>query len=467
MRARQYVFLAAAAILLTSCTVGPNYKRPVVNVPANYRGQAVDAGDQAKAASLADEKWWEVFQDPELQKLIREGLRNSYDVRIAAARILQAQQQFVITRANQFPLVNGNAGLTGVRQPSIGSVLPAYRYVAEQLSLAASWSPDFWGRYRRATEAARANLLASEWARRAVLSTLVSNVATAYFELRELDLELDIARRTLASRQQSLKLTQTLEQGGATSMVDVRQAEQLVETAAESIPDTERQIGQQENQISILIGENPSDVPRGLSLTQEPLPASVPAGLPSTLLERRPDIRQAEQELIAANAQIGVARAQLFPQISLTGTGGLESFGLQNLFAASNRYWNFAASATQPIFNAGSLRANVRLAEAQHEQMLLGYEQTIQQAFREVSDALIAYGKYRDYRGHQELVTAAARDAANLSEVRYRGGVTSYLEVLTNETSYFSAELNLARARLNERVSLVQIYSALGGGWEQ
>lgn len=459
--------IAGALLVLSACTVGPNYHRPVVNVPTTYRGADPTGPAPGTAASFGDEKWWTVFEDPELQKLIRTGLQQNFDVRIAATRIQQAQAQLVITRAQQFPNIGAGPSVAGARQPPIAGVLPAYSYVAEELGFSGSWNIDFWGRYRRATEAARATLLASEWGQRAVTSTLVENLATAYIQLRELDLELDISKRTLASRQQSLQLTQTLEQGGATSLLDVRQAQQLVETAAASIPDTERQIQQQENQISILLGENPAGIDRGLALTDQPLPASIPAGLPSSLLERRPDIRQAEEQLIAANAQIGVARAQLFPQISLTGSGGVESFGLTNIFTPASRAWNYTASATQPIFNAGSLRANVRLAQAQQQQALLAYEQTIQQAFREISDSLIAYRKYRDFRQHQELLTQAAHDAANLSEMRYKGGVSSYLEVLTNETNYFSAELNLARARLYERLSMVQIYNALGGGWQQ
>ncbi|MBV9500154.1 MAG: efflux transporter outer membrane subunit, partial [Acidobacteriaceae bacterium] len=257
------------------------------------------------------------------------------------------------------------------------------------------------------------------------------------------------------------------EQGGATSLVDVRQAQQLVEEAAEAIPQTEQAIAQEENQISVLLGENPTEIPRGRAITEEPLPTTIPAGLPSQLLERRPDIRESEEALMAANARIGVARAQLFPQISLTGNGGLESIGLSNLFTLATRAWTWSATATQPIFNAGSLRANVRLAEAQQQQALLTYEQTIQTAFRDVADSLSAYQKLRQYREHQEELTTAAQDAAHLSDIRYQGGATSYLEVLTNQTNYFSAELNLARARLNERLALVQIYNALGGGWQQ
>ncbi len=460
-------FIAVSLIFLAGCTVGPNYKRPVVNVPTVYRGEPSGEPDQQNAQSLGDEKWWTVFQDQQLQTLIRTALKQNYNVQIAATRILQAQAQLVITRADQFPTVGTGPSVSGVRSPGIPGVFKGYSYLADELSLSGSWNLDFWGRYRRATEAARASLRASEWGSRAVMSTLVENLAAAYFQLRELDLELDVAKRTLSSRQQSLKLTTTLEQGGATSMVDVRQAQQLVEEAAEAIPDTERQIQQDENQISVLLGENPTGIPRGRAITEERIPETIPAGVPSRLLERRPDIRQAEQQLVAANAEIGVARAELFPQISLTGSGGVESIGLGNLLTWAARYWNWSGTATQPIFNAGSLRANVRLAQAQQQQLLLTYQQTIQTAFREVSDALIAYQKYRQFREHQQLLTSAAQDAAHLSEVRYQGGVASYLEVLTNETTYFAAELNLARAQLNERLSLVQVYNALGGGWEQ
>ncbi len=449
---------------LAGCTVGPNYQRPKVNVPAAYRSAAPE---QTSSPSLADQKWWTVFQDPVLQNLIRTAFQQNYDVRIAATRVVQAQAQLVITRANQFPTLNGTGSITGTRFPGIPGVFNSYSYVADQLAVAGSWNFDFWGQYRRATEAARATLRESEWGRRAVFSTLVENLATAYFQLREYDLELDIAKRTLAARQQSLKLTETLEQGGATSLVDVRQAQQLVEEAAETIPQAQQEIAQEENQISILLGENPTAIPRGQAITEQSLPDTVPAGLPSQLLERRPDIRESEEALIAANARIGEARAQLFPQISLTGNGGVESIGLGNLFNWATRAWSWSAGATQPIFNAGSLRANVRLVQARQQEALLTYEQTLQTAFREVADSLSAYQNFREYREHQEALATATQDAAHLSDIRYQGGVTSYLEVLTNQTTYFSAELNLARARLNERLALVQIYNALGGGWQQ
>ena len=314
--------------------------------------------------SLGDEKWWDVFQDPELQGLIRTALKNNYDVRIAATRVLQAQAQLGITRADQLPSVSAGGNITSLQSPKLGPI-PAYEITQGQVAASAAWNLDFWGKYRRATEAARANLLANQWAQKEVMATLVANLATSYFQLRQLDLELEISKRTLSSRSNSLQLTQTLEQHGINSMLDVRQSEQLVYTAATEIPDFERQIAQQENAISILLGNNPGDVPRGLKLTEQPHAPEVPVGVPSSLLERRPDVREAEANLIAANAQIGVARAAYFPQISLTGTAGYESPALTSLFTGPAGVWNLAASLTQPIFEGGRLKSNVRLTEAQ------------------------------------------------------------------------------------------------------
>ncbi len=335
------------------------------------------------------------------------------------------------------------------------------------MDVSAAWELDFWGKYRRATEAARANLLASEWARQEVLATLVANMSHAYFQLRALDRELEISKRTLTSRQESLRLTRILADRGSTSMLDVRQAEQLVFTAAAEIPALEQEIEQQENLISILLGKNPADVARGQKLTEQAQPPEVPPGLTSSLLERRPDIREAEQQLVAANAQIGVARAAYFPQISLSGSGGFQSAALTSLFSGPAGSWNFGASLTQPIFTAGRIRSNVRFAQAQQQTALLFYQQTIQGAFRGVSDALIAYRKSREFRAQEELLFQSAQDSARLSHMRYTGGVTGYLEVLTNETNAFSAELGLVQAQLNELLALVQLYEALGGGWQQ
>lgn len=463
---RKFIALLGSAILGAGCTVGPNYKKPTANVPSTYRGLTPEDAAKTNVASIGDQKWWEVFQDQQLQSLIRTALQQNYDVRIAGARILEAQAQLGITRADQFPTVSAGAGINDQRTAK-GKFFPAFENSTGQLNISAAWELDFWGRFRRATEAARANLLASEAAREEVMLTLVANVSAAYFQLRALDLELEISKRTLASRRESLRLTTILADRGSTSLLDVRQAEQLVFTAAAEVPSLEQQIEQEENLISILLGKNPDTVARGQALTEQARPPDVPAGLPSSLLERRPDISQAEQQLIAANAQIGVAKAAYFPQISLSGTAGFQSAALTNLFTGPAGTWNFGASLTQPIFTAGKIHSNVRFAEAQQQASLLFYQQTIQGAFRSVSDALIAYRKTREFRSQEELLFGSAQDAARLSHMRYTGGVTGYLEVLTNETNAFSAELGLVQAQLNELLALVQLYEALGGGWQQ
>jgi outer membrane protein, multidrug efflux system len=455
----------AVTFLAAGCTVGPNYQRPAIATPSVYRSANQSAASSAE--SLGDEKWSEVFQDPVLQQLIRKALQHNYNVQIAAARVLEAQAQLGITRANQFPTAAAGAEGYSEQNPRIASTFPAYEANDAQLDLSVIWNLDFWGKYRRETEAARANLLASEWGRRAVITSVVSSVAADYFQLRELDLALDISNRTLQSRQDSLRLTSVLNKNGSASTLDLRQSEQLVYTASETIPDLERQIIQQEDVLSILLGENPDVIPRGRALTEQPAPPIVPPGLPSQLLERRPDIREAEENLIAANAQIGVAKAAYFPSISLTGTAGFESYDLAKLFTGSAGLWNTAASLTQPVFEAGGLRAGLRLAEAQQQQLLLTYKETIVVAFQQVADALVAYQKDRQFREQQELLTSAAQDTDRLSNMLYQNGGASYLQVLTAETNYFAAELNLAQAQLNERLSLVQLYNALGGGWQQ
>jgi multidrug efflux system outer membrane protein len=463
---RKFLVVIGVAIVSTGCIVGPRYKKPAADVPGSYRGLAPDEAIKPDSVSLGDQKWWEVFQDEQLRFLIRTALQQNYDVRIAGARILQAQAQLGITRADQFPTVAAGAGISDQRSAK-SLFLPPFETSTGQLNVSAGWELDFWGKFRRATEAARANLLASESARQEVMLTLVANVSGAYFQLRALDLELEISKRTLASRRESLRLTTILADHGSTSMLDVRQAEQLVFTAAAEIPALEQQIEQEENLISILVGKNPDTVVRGQALTEQTRPPAVPAGLPSSLLERRPDIREAEQQLIAANAQIGVAKAAYFPQISLSGTAGFQSAALTSLFSGPAGTWNFGASLAQPIFTAGRLRSNVRFAEAQQQTTLLFYQQTIQGAFRSVSDALISYRKSREFRSQEELLFQSAQDAARLSHMRYNGGVTGYLEVLTNETNAFSAELGLVQAQLNELLALVQVYQALGGGWQQ
>ncbi len=458
--------LLVLGFLLTGCTVGPKYKRPTLDVPGAYRNES-SLQPAASAESMGNEKWWEVFQDPVLQKLIRTALQQNYDVQIAAARVLQAQAELGITRANQFPMAGVGAGGFSQRNPKISTAFPAYEANAAQVDLSVIWNLDFWGKYRRQTEAARANVLASEWGRRAVLTSVVSSVAAAYFQLRELDWELEVSKSTLAARQNSLRLINVLAKNGSVSLLDVRQSEQLVYTAAETIPALERQIAQQENSLSILLGQNPGDIPRGRQLTEQPEPPTIPAGLPSELLERRPDIREAEESLKAANAKIGVAKAAYFPNIALTGMAGFESYALNQLFTGAGVLWDAAGSITQPVFEAGSLRSGMRLAQSQEQQILLTYKQTIIGAFQQVSDSLVAYGKAREYLAQQELLTSAAQDADRLSNTLYHNGGASYLQVLTSETNYFAAELNLAQTQLDERLALVQLYDALGGGWQQ
>ena len=463
--------VGAMVTSLAGCTVGPNYTRPSASVPDAYRGTTADEAITPGTTSLGTQKWWEVFQDEQLQQLIGTALRQSYDVRIAAARILQAQAQLGITRADQFPSITGAAQAarqrTAQAPAGAGVSFPAFESSVLEGSLSLAWELDFWGRFRRATEAARATLLASEWGRQAVMTTLVASVAGAYFQLRELDLELEISKRTLVSRQASLELVKNQEEHGAASMLEVRQAEQLVFTAAAAIPDLERRIEQQENFVNVLLGQNPAPIPRGRPLTAQPHAPVVPAGLPSSLLERRPDIRQAEQQLVASNAQIGVAKAAYFPQISLTAVGGYQSTALSSLFSGPAAMWTLAGALSQPVFDAGRIRSTVRLAEAQRQEAVLVYQQTIQQAFREVSDSLVAYRKTQEFRVQQELLTRSAEDAARLADSRYQGGATSYLEVLDSDTRSFAAELSLAQARLDELDALVQLYRALGGGWQQ
>jgi outer membrane protein, multidrug efflux system len=451
-------------LLLAGCMVGPDYRRPAINAPHFYRGDSQSA--IVSSESLGNEQWWEVFQDPELQQLIRIAIEQNYDLQIAASRVLQAQAQLGITRANQFPMVSAGTDAFTQRNPKISSSFPSYEANAGEVDLAVVWNLDFWGKYRRQTEAARANLLASQWGHTAVLTSVISSVASAYFTLQELDWALDVSKMTLAARQDSLRLTSVLAKNGSASALDVRQSEQLVYTAAETIPDLERQIVLQENSLSILLGRNPGPIPRSPKLTEQPNPPSIPVGLPSELLERRPDIREAEETLVAANAEIGVAKAAFFPSISLTGTAGYESYALNNLFTHSQRAWNGTASLTQPVFAAGALRSGKRFAEAQKQEMLLTYQQTIMNAFQQVSNALTAYQKGREFREQQELLTAAAQDADRLSKILYQHGGAGYLQVLVSENSDLSAQLNLAQAQLSERLALVQLYNALGGGWQ-
>jgi outer membrane protein, multidrug efflux system len=467
MTSAQKLAVALLVVILTcGCAVGPNYKRPTVDTPTIYRGLTAEEAAKADTKSFADQKWWDVFQDEQLKELIKTALQQNYDLRRAAVRILEARASLGVTRADQFPTISVSAEAINERIARQKN-LPPIETSANEIGGAFNWELDFWGRFRRATEAARANLVASEWARREIVTEFVANVASGYFRLRALDLQLEITRRTLASRKDSLRLTQILADGGSTSLLDVRQAEQLVFTAGSEVPSLEQQIEQQENFISILLGSNPGPVSRGRALTDQPHPPSIPAGLPSSLLERRPDIRQAEQQLIAANAEIGVARSLYFPQIALTANAGYQSSALTALFTGPAGFWTFGSNLAQPIFTGGKLRSNVRLAEAQHQEAVLFYQETIQGGFRDVSDALIAYRKTQEFREQQQLLVDSAQDASRLSHMRYSGGVASYLEVLTNETNYFSAELGLVQAQLDELLALVQLYRGLGGGWAE
>jgi multidrug efflux system outer membrane protein len=457
------VFLLAATGI--ACTVGPAFKRPAVDLPPTFRGAPSDAA--ASAAAFGDQAWWDVFEDDRLRELIDTALRQNFDLRIAAARIVEAQAQLGVTRADQFPTVDGHAEAS--RSRAARSVVPfaldPYERSDLQLTVTAAWELDFWGKYRRATEAARATLVATEWGRRAVATDLVAQVAGAYFELQSLDVELDIATRALASRREALRLTEIAASGGATSLLDVRGAEQLVFTATTAIADLQRQIAQHENYISVLLGLNPSAVVREVSVGQHARLPDVPAGLPSALLDRRPDINQAEQRLIVANANVGIAKAAFFPQVALTGSGGFESSALSALLSQPAGLWSMGAALAQPIFNAGRTRLRVAVARAQQEEAVLIYRQTVQQSLRDVSDALVAYRQGRVFREQQEQLDRSAADARRLAEIRYRGGATSFLEVLDSETRALSAQLGLAQAELNERLALAQIYRALGGGW--
>jgi outer membrane protein, multidrug efflux system len=457
------LWLGLALLGLTGCTVGPNYQRPQVPAPPAYR--AADNTESASTNSLGDQTWAGIFQEPELQQLIRTALTNNFDVRIAAQRVLEQQAQVRITRAQQFPLLNAGGTAVGAELPSSLATSIGSPLVFGSFNLSGSWAPDFWGLYRRQTEAARAQLLAQVWAQRAVRLSLVQQVATTYIGLRALDRQLDIARQTVGIRQDSVKLTSTLESGGAVPLSDLRQAEQLLYTATSQIPQIEQEIQQEENALRLLLGQNPGPVAHTDPHALTPPPQDLPAGLPSQLLERRPDIQQSEQQLVAANAQIGVARAQFFPQLSISASAGLGGDSLSTLFDPAGRTIYGIGSLAQPIFAGGKLRGQLELAQATKEEMLINYQKTIAGAFRDVSNALIALNKQRAAREQQEKLVGAAEDATRLARIRYQGGATSYLEVLTTDSSLFSAQLNLVAAQQGEALTLVQLYSALGGGW--
>ena len=463
---------AFALSLLVGCTVGPNYHRPAIQTPDAYR--AAQPAPAPPPSSLSDLKWFEIFKDEKLQDLVRTALAQNYDLRDAVARVDAARANFGITRSAQFPQFSASGAVNIDRlsrdgeTPIPAALLPSQnRNWGEAFLNLLSFEVDLWGRLRRASEAARANLLSAEENRKAVVTTLVSDVATAYMSLRELDNELEISERTLASRQASLELTRARQSGGVATLLDLRQAEQLVYTAAETIPVIRQQIEQTENSISLLLGKAPGDVVRGRGLTQQELPPSMPAGLPSALLDRRPDIREAEQNLIAANAQIGVAKAAYFPQVTLTGFLGGQSTQLANLFGGPQSAWSFVPQVTQPIFTAGRIKSGVRLAEAGRNSALAQYGKAIQTAFTEVSNALIAHQRVQESRVQQEALVGALRDRVRLAYLRYRGGVDTQLNALDADRDLFQAEVSLSQIQLNELLTVVQLYKALGGGWQQ
>jgi outer membrane protein, multidrug efflux system len=443
-------------------------QQPPVQTPTAFRA---DTAPQPTKQSLADMKWFEIFQDQKLQDLIRDALTNNYDLRQAIANIDAARATLGITRSEQFPTITASADVVNQRNSRSSTFdLPAPvqrdRSFGSVLLNLLNYEIDIWGRLRKQTAAARADLLATEEAQRFIVTTVISDVATAYFSLREFDFELDISRRTLVSRQESLRLISLRQQRGVATMLEVRQAEELVYDAQEVIPALEQSIQQTENFLSYLTGRNPSAIERGLSLTEHQLPPTVPAGLPSDLLERRPDIRAAENTLVAANLRIDVAKKEWFPRISLTSFLGYESGQLTSLFSASRNVWTLAGSVSQPIFTGGRIKNNIRFTQAQRDFFLIDYQKTIQAAFRDVSDSLIAYQKVREVRTQRELLVSTLRDRSRLSYLRYTGGVATLLDALDADRELFEAERSLAQSRRDELLSVVQLYRSLGGGWQ-
>jgi multidrug efflux system outer membrane protein len=458
------ILLLAASGLAGSCTAGRNYERPRVETPPAYRFAPAGVG-----GSLADLQWVELFRDETLTRLVSTALKQNFEVRIAAERVLQARAAYGIARADRFPSVGVSADAIAARASRRGAA-PAVpgsdadvSYVQAGFSL--SWELDVWGRVRRLNEAARARYLATEEARRGVITTLVADVSQNYLALRALDLELDIARRTRDLAASSLQLTEQRRARGVASALDVRQAEQLLYTTTGRIASLEREVAQTEHALSLLLGRAPGDVERGRPLEAFETPPVVPAGLPSALLERRPDIRQAEQELIAANAQIGAVKAEYFPRISLTTFFGGQSRALLDLLSGPARLATAGIGAAAPLLDAGRTRNNVKLAEAIYGEALLTYQRAVHAALRDVSDGLAAYAKTRDQRLEQERLVGALSESARLATGRYEAGLDSYLAVLDARRNLFEGELQLAGLRQRELGSIVQLYRALGGGW--
>ena len=455
---RTRVFIAPMLLLaLAGCKVGPNYKRPTLDVPGQYRGLAPGLG---AGGNFGEMKWQSVFQDEVLQSLIKEALTNNYDIRIAASRIVQAQASLGVTRSNQLPSLSGSFGVQNERS---GATLGSPTF--DTAGLQFSYLVDFWGQYRRATEAARANLLASEYARHLVETTLISSVALDYFQLRQLDSQLEFSQETVSTDQDSLRINTINYKGGEYAITDVYQAKLLVEQAEAEVITLKQAIEQTENQLSILLGRNPSSIPRGLNLIDEPHLDEVPPGLPSAILERRPDVRQAEEFLASANANIGVAKAAFFPQIPLTASFGAQSTALTSFLQGPATFWTIGGQLAQPLYTGGRITSQYRLALAQRDEADLTYRQTVQQAFADVSNGLVGYRQSRLYRVKLQEQAATYKETSRLANVRFTGGATSFLEVLTTQQQYFTAELQTTQAWFAELQSYVQLYQALGGGW--
>ena len=450
--------LFAAIVLLAGCAVGPNYKRPAVTAPDQVRGASA-----AEAASLADRPWWEVFGDDALKSLIDEALKNNYDVREATWRVQEFRARAGVARADFYPQVQYQGQVSRSRQSDF--VAPGSTAVTlYDVNLGLSWELDLWGRIRRLSEGALAEYLATEEARRGVLLSTIADVARGYFELRQLDARLEIARRTTEAFGGTYDLFSRQLTGGIASQLEVSRAEAALRTASATVSDLERQIVAQENLLCFLLGRNPGPIPRGASLTEQTLPLEVPAGLPSTLLERRPDVRQAEQQLVAANADVGAALASFFPTISLTGSFGGVSSDVSDLFPAG-KTWSVAAGVTGPLFQGLRLKNQYDANVALFEQAKIRYESAVTNAFGEVSTALVAYQKLAETEKEQTLSVAAYQEAVRLANIRYIAGLSSYVEVLDAEQQLFPAENTLAQTRLLRLQSFVQLYKTLGGGW--
>jgi outer membrane protein, multidrug efflux system len=448
-------------LLFAGCAVGPNYKRPEVPVPGTYRSDSAlpPAGTTAPAVTFGDLKWFDLFQDETLRELIKTALKDNYDIRIAAQRVLAAQAYVTMEKSALYPSVDAAANADMQHGPK-GSVVSGFA------GGRVFWELDIWGRIRRSTEAARGEYLAQEAVQQAVIQSLVTGVANGYFQLLELDQELDVAKKSLVSRQESLRLVQSRLKGGVSDQLDADQAMSLVATAASTIADVERRREQTENYLSTLLGRNPGPVNRSTTLGDHKLVPQVPAGLPSTLLDRRPDVRQAEQLLVAANARVGVAKALFFPTISLTGSGGYQNYQISNLFHSSGVGYGYGGSLVAPLFNAGNLWANYKASKAQREAAILSYQKSVQDAFRDVADSLIGYQRSKEYLAQKELFVVTLRDQLRLANMRYVGGVSSYLEVLDTERQALDAELSYAQAYLSHLDSVIFVYKSLGGGWD-